>query len=157
MSKKESAQIVAAEPGWHVVRIKRTAKSDGAGIAIDCIQKITHWSKSTGHPMQDGKQLYFDPDDISHVLYVSFVMDPQGRLLGRNRKLIANSVFDLYEWHKAERAAQERRVAAAANSDAGRYGAAQAAITTLPPQGYGPPLPVRCSGPLARCMWLSPA
>jgi hypothetical protein len=110
MSKKESAQIVAAEPGWHVVRIKRTAKSDGAGIAIDCIQKITHWRKFDKDllPMKDGEQLYFDPDDIRHVHYVSFVMDPQGRLLGRNRRLMANSVFDLCEWHKAERTAQQR-------------------------------------------------
>ena len=115
MSKKESAQIVAAEPGWHVVRIKRTAKSDGAGIAIDCIQKITHWRKFDKDllPMKDGEQLYFDPDDIRHVLYATYLMDPLGRLLGRDREVIANSVLDLHERYKVESAEMQRRHCAA--------------------------------------------
>jgi hypothetical protein len=50
--------------------------------------------------VQNGKSLFFDPDDVNHVAYVSYLLDPQGRLLGRDREVIANSVLELQEQHK---------------------------------------------------------
>ncbi|KAJ8137725.1 hypothetical protein OY671_009062, partial [Metschnikowia pulcherrima] len=43
---------------------------------------------------------FFDPDDVNHVAYVSYLLDPQGRLLGRDREVIANSVLESQEQHK---------------------------------------------------------
>lgn len=103
-------KIIPADRGWHVVTIARTLNDS---LSICEIHKITHWSKSTGHPMQDGKQLYFDPDDIRHVLYATYLMDPLGRLLGRDREVIANSVLDLHERYKVESAEMQRRHCAA--------------------------------------------
>ncbi|HCL4294684.1 hypothetical protein [Pseudomonas aeruginosa] len=103
-------KIIPADRGWHVVTIARTPNDS---LSICEIHKITHWSKSTGHPMQDGKQLYFDPDDIRHVLYATYLMDPLGRLLGRDREVIANSILDLHERYKVESVEMQRRHCAA--------------------------------------------
>lgn len=90
-----------AEPRWHVVTIIRQS---GGAMSISRIEKVTHWDRFN-HPMQNGKSLFFDPDNVNHVLYVSYLMDPQGRLLGRDREVIASSVLDLQDQHHRWRTA----------------------------------------------------
>lgn len=89
-----SKSHVPAERGWHVVTIVR----ERGALCIRDIHKVTHWDRFS-HPMQNGKSLFFDPDDLNHVLYVSYLMDPQGRLLGRDREVIASSVLELQDRH----------------------------------------------------------
>ncbi|MEG8219636.1 hypothetical protein OSJ57_03230, partial [Sphingomonas sp. HH69] len=81
----------------HVVTVVHNKPS--GTLSIRTIERVTHWDKRFGHPMQDGKSLFFDPDDVNHVFFVSYLMDPQGRLLGRDHEVIANSVVDLQEQH----------------------------------------------------------
>ncbi len=81
--------------GWNVVSIVH----QNHDLAIRKIENVTYWDEKWNHPMQDGKSLFFDPDDVNHVFYVSYLMDPQGRLLGRDREVIANSVLELHEQH----------------------------------------------------------
>jgi hypothetical protein len=108
-----SKSHVPAERGWHVVTIVR----ERGALCIRDIHKVTHWDRFN-HPMQNGKSLFFDPDDVNHVLYVSYLLDPQGRLLGRDREVIANSVLELQEQHKRWR------------ENGGPYG------HTMPPAGF---------------------
>lgn len=97
-------KFTPAEEGWYVVTVWRRQLK----LSIHEIEPITHW-RSDGHPMRDGKALLFDPDDIAHVSFVTFIMDPQGRLVGRDGEVIANSVMALQErydtWLAAQRVA----------------------------------------------------
>lgn len=95
-----SKSHVPAERGWHVVTI---VHESGGALSIRDIHKVTHWDRF-GHPVQNGKSLFFDPDDVNHVFYVAYLMDPQGRLLGRDREVIATSVLELQEQHMRWRA-----------------------------------------------------
>jgi hypothetical protein len=115
MSSSRSRSHVPAERGWHVVTIGR---GGGGTLCIFKIDRITHWDARFDHPMQDGKSLFFDPDNVNLVSYVSYLMDPQGRLLGRDREVVANSVVDLQEQHMRWRAGHLRQ-APPPPSDAG--------------------------------------
>lgn len=88
--------ITPAERGWHIVRVVRTSEST---LAIFNIEQITHWYNTGLYsiPLQDGKRLPFDPADLRHVTMASYLMNPQGQLLGHEGEVIANSVLELQE------------------------------------------------------------
>lgn len=81
-----------ADMGWHVITVQRdTART----LCIEKIVPITHWHGH--HPVINGKPfpIYVDADEIRHIIYCNYIMDPLGRLLDQHKVIIANSVFDL--------------------------------------------------------------
>lgn len=102
------SKLTPAEKGWHVVTIEHHTEDT---LRIDKIEPVTHWVNE--HPMQNGRALVFDPGEICHVFFVSFIMDPQGRLIGWDRQVVANSVMELQEHYARWR--QKRKANAGAS------------------------------------------
>lgn len=88
--------ITPAERGWHTITIVRTSKST---LAIFKVQKVTHWCSGRGFrfPLENGRRASYDPDDLRWTASASYLLDPQGRLLGHEGEVIANSVLELQE------------------------------------------------------------
>ena len=86
-----------ADRGWYVVYLHCSIATNE--VIIRDIVQVTHWKDGRPYNNVKARTLGFDPDVncIGHVTDLSFLMNPQGRLLGWANKLVANSIYEIHE------------------------------------------------------------
>lgn len=104
----ETKNLVAAEPGWHVVTV-RTDPLRRVAASIVKIQEVTHWWDE--RPVSNGMRLYFDPDNFGMATLIQYLMDPLGHFWGRSlydgtgrRQFYGNSLHEMNEAYTKARA-----------------------------------------------------